>query len=132
VALATKELAQLGLVQPDQIERGFVVRMPKAYPFYDKAYHANIDTIRTWIADEVPNVHPVGRNGMHRYNNQDHSMLTAILSVQNIRRARSTTCGRSTWRTTTTRSRPAGSTTAATPPSTRTRTTPSPPTLGRA
>jgi protoporphyrinogen oxidase len=84
VALATKELAQLGLVQPDQIERGFVVRMPKAYPFYDKAYHANIDTIRTWIADEVPNVHPVGRNGMHRYNNQDHSMLTAILSVQNI------------------------------------------------
>ncbi len=84
VALATKELAQLGLVQPDQVERGFVVRMPKAYPFYDAAYHANLDTIRGWIADEVPNVHPVGRNGMHRYNNQDHSMLTAILSVQNI------------------------------------------------
>ncbi len=84
VALATKELAQLGLVQPDQIERGYVVRMPKAYPFYDKAYHANLQTIRDWIAQEVPNVHPVGRNGMHRYNNQDHSMLTAILTVQNI------------------------------------------------
>jgi protoporphyrinogen oxidase len=84
VALATKELATLGLVQPDQVERGFVVRMPKAYPFYDKAYHSNIDTIREWIAAEVPNVHPVGRNGMHRYNNQDHSMLTAMLSVENI------------------------------------------------
>ncbi|MCW2777886.1 MAG: amine oxidase [Frankiales bacterium] len=84
IALATKELATLGLVQPDQIERGFVVRMPKAYPFYDKAYAGNIDTIKDWIAAEVPNVHPVGRNGMHRYNNQDHSMLTAILSVQNM------------------------------------------------
>jgi len=84
VALATKELAQLKLVQPDQIERGYVVRMPKAYPFYDKAYHANLDTIRGWIAAEVPNVHPVGRNGMHRYNNQDHSMFTAMLTVENI------------------------------------------------
>ena len=84
VALATRELAQLGLVQPDQVERGYVVRMPKAYPFYDKAYNSNIDTIRHWIAAEVPNVHPVGRNGMHRYNNQDHSMLTAVLTVQNI------------------------------------------------
>ncbi len=84
VALATAELATLGLVQPEQVERGFVVRMPKAYPFYDRAYHANIETIRAWIAREVPNVHPVGRNGMHRYNNQDHSMLTAILSVRNI------------------------------------------------
>ena len=84
VALATKELAQLGLVQPDQIERGYVVRMPKAYPFYDKAYHSNLDTIRRWIDAEVPNVHPVGRNGMHRYNNQDHSMLTALLTVENI------------------------------------------------
>jgi len=84
VALATKELAQIGLVQPQLVERGFVVRMPKAYPFYDKNYHANLDTIQRWIAAEVPNVHPVGRNGMHRYNNQDHSMLTAILSAQNI------------------------------------------------
>ncbi len=84
IALATKELAQLELVAPDQVERGFVVRMPKAYPFYDKAYAGNLDTIRTWIADEVPNVHPAGRNGMHRYNNQDHSMFTAILSAQNI------------------------------------------------
>ncbi len=84
IALATKELAQLELVAPDQVERGFVVRMPKAYPFYDKAYAGNLDTIRTWIAAEVPNVHPAGRNGMHRYNNQDHSMFTAILSAQNI------------------------------------------------
>ena len=84
VALATRELGRLGLVRPELVERGFVVRMPKAYPFYDRAYNSNIDTIRTWLTAEVPNVHPVGRNGMHRYNNQDHSMFTAILSVRNI------------------------------------------------
>jgi protoporphyrinogen oxidase len=84
VELATKELASLGLVEADQVERGFVVRMPKAYPYYDKHYAANVDAIRGWLADEVPNVHPVGRNGMHRYNNQDHSMLTAMLTVENI------------------------------------------------
>jgi len=84
IELATKELARLGLVEVDQVERGYVVRMPKAYPFYDKAYAGNIDSIRGWLAEELPNVHPVGRNGMHRYNNQDHSMFTAMLAVENI------------------------------------------------
>jgi protoporphyrinogen oxidase len=78
------ELEWLGLVQADDVESGYVVRMPKAYPMYDATYKANVDTIRSWIADHAPNVFPVGRNGMHKYNNQDHSMFTAMLSVENI------------------------------------------------
>jgi protoporphyrinogen oxidase len=84
VALATKELAELGLVQADQVETGYVVRMPKAYPFYDEHYKANVEIMRSWLAENAPNVYPVGRNGMHRYNNQDHSMFTALLSVENL------------------------------------------------
>ncbi|MFY1672383.1 NAD(P)/FAD-dependent oxidoreductase [Plantactinospora sp. WMMB334] len=84
VALGTAELERLGLVRPGSVEAGYVVRMPRAYPFYDFAYRENVDTIRAWLAAEVPNVHPVGRNGMHRYNNADHSMMTALLSVSNI------------------------------------------------
>ncbi|MER7889797.1 NAD(P)/FAD-dependent oxidoreductase [Micromonospora sp. NPDC094482] len=84
VAMATAELKRLGLARSGAVEAGYVVRMPKAYPVYDERYQHNIDVIRTWLAREVPNVHPVGRNGMHRYNNQDHSMLTAMLTVENI------------------------------------------------
>ena len=58
--------------------------MPKAYPVYDATYVANVDVLRAWLAQNAPNVHPVGRNGMHKYNNQDHSMLTAMLVVENI------------------------------------------------
>ena len=84
VALATRELATIGLVEPTQVQQGYVVRMPKAYPVYDDEYRAAVDTMRRWLAAEVPNVHPVGRNGMHKYNNQDHSMYTAMLTVENI------------------------------------------------
>jgi protoporphyrinogen oxidase len=79
-----KELEQLGLVKAADVEAGYVVRMPKAYPVYDEAYQRNVDTLRAWLAENAPNVHPVGRNGMHRYNNQDHSMYTAMLTVENI------------------------------------------------
>ena len=58
--------------------------MPKAYPFYDEHYKANVARIVEWLDECVPNVHPVGRNGMHRYNNQDHSMYTAMLTAENI------------------------------------------------
>jgi protoporphyrinogen oxidase len=85
VRLATAELEQLGLIEPGRVEAGYAVRMPKAYPVYDDRYQANLDVIRAWLDAEVPNVHPVGRNGMHRYNNQDHSMLTALLAAENIR-----------------------------------------------
>jgi protoporphyrinogen oxidase len=84
VALGQKELAELNLVTGDVVEQGFVVRMPKAYPVYDEHYKRNVDVIRGWLAEAVPNVHPVGRNGMHRYNNQDHSMFTAMLTAKNI------------------------------------------------
>ena len=82
---ATRELAA---ARPGpsraRVEAGYVVRMPKAYPVYDEDYKANVDVLRDWLAAHAPNVHPVGRNGMHRYNNQDHSMYTAMLAVENI------------------------------------------------
>jgi protoporphyrinogen oxidase len=84
VALGTRELVQLGLVGPGQVAAGYVVRVPKAYPVYDEGYAERVDVLRAWLAEAVPNVHPVGRNGMHRYNNQDHSMLTAMLVVDNL------------------------------------------------
>jgi protoporphyrinogen oxidase len=84
IALATAELERLGLVQPGRVEIGYVVRIPKAYPVYDEAYQHNVDVLRQWLAEQVTNVYPVGRNGMHRYNNQDHSMMTAMLTAENI------------------------------------------------
>jgi protoporphyrinogen oxidase len=84
VALATKELVTIGLVNASDVEAGYVVRMPKAYPVYDDVYRENVDVIRRWCEEHAPNVHPVGRNGMHKYNNQDHSMYTAMLTVENI------------------------------------------------
>lgn len=83
VKLATKELGMLGLVDPNDVEDGAVVRMPKAYPVYDSVYVEAVNTIREFLS-ELGNLYLVGRNGMHKYNNQDHSMLTAMLSVKNI------------------------------------------------
>jgi protoporphyrinogen oxidase len=79
-----RELQILGLVDPTKVEAGYVVRMPKAYPFYDERYKEHVARIVEWLEDCAPNVHPVGRNGMHRYNNQDHSMYTAMLTAENI------------------------------------------------
>ncbi len=84
VTMATRELAAIGLIEPTHVQQGYVVRMPKAYPVYDDTYRDAVDTMRRWLATEVANVHPVGRNGMHKYNNQDHSMYTAMLTVENI------------------------------------------------
>ena len=58
--------------------------MPKAYPVYDEHYYDNVSILRKWLEANTPNVFPCGRNGMHKYNNQDHSMFTAMLSVENI------------------------------------------------
>ena len=80
----TAELQRLGLVDPSRVEAGYVVRMPKAYPYYDTDYKANVEVIRSWLEANAANVFPVGRNGMHRYNNQDHSMYTAMLTVENL------------------------------------------------
>ncbi|MDQ3145768.1 MAG: NAD(P)/FAD-dependent oxidoreductase [Actinomycetota bacterium] len=85
VELGKRELVSLGLLDdPSVVESGYVVRMPKAYPTYDETYTQNVDVLRAWLAANAPNVHPVGRNGMHKYNNQDHSMYTAMLTVENI------------------------------------------------
>ena len=84
VRQGAEELGRLGLLDPSQVEAGYVVRMPKAYPYYDQDYSANVDMIRAWLAENAANVFPVGRNGMHRYNNQDHSMYTAMLTVENL------------------------------------------------
>jgi protoporphyrinogen oxidase len=84
VELGKRELTKLGLVDAGKVEAGYVVRMPKAYPVYDEHYKAHLAVMRGWLEEHAPNVQPVGRNGMHKYNNQDHSMLTAMLSVENI------------------------------------------------
>jgi protoporphyrinogen oxidase len=84
IELGKRELAQLGLMDANDVEGGYVVRQPKAYPMYDDRYRANVDVLRAWLGEHASNVHPVGRNGMFRYNNQDHSMFTAMLTVENI------------------------------------------------
>jgi protoporphyrinogen oxidase len=84
IALASRELEVLGLVPAAAVQQGYVVRVPKAYPTYDFAYQDNVATIVKWLDVNAPNVYPVGRNGMHKYNNQDHSMYTAMLTVENI------------------------------------------------
>ena len=84
VERARHELDHLGLVPASAVEAGYVVRVPKAYPYYDFSYRRNVATIVEHLGAVAPNVHPVGRNGMHKYNNQDHSMYTAMLTVENI------------------------------------------------
>jgi protoporphyrinogen oxidase len=83
IALARKELGMLGLADPDLVVDGTVVRMPKAYPIYDGEYANYLQKVRTFI-DPISNLHLIGRNGMHKYNNQDHSMLTAMMTVWNM------------------------------------------------
>ncbi len=84
--LAARELDSLGLAKSAKVIDGAVVRMPKAYPIYDSTYRENLDTVRAYI-DPITNLHTVGRNGMHKYNNQDHSMYTAMLAVENMQGA---------------------------------------------
>ena len=81
---AKREMKVLGLLDPAVVEHGYVVRVKKAYPYYDYTYKDNVAHIAAYLEGAGPNVHLVGRNGMHKYNNQDHSMLTAILTVENI------------------------------------------------
>jgi protoporphyrinogen oxidase len=83
IELGKRELEKLGLVQCADVEEGTVVRVPKAYPVYDSTYKDALDTLRRFF-DSFSNLQLVGRNGMHKYNNQDHSMMTAVLAVKNI------------------------------------------------
>jgi hypothetical protein len=83
IDLGKKELETLDLVRANDVVDGTVVRMPKAYPVYDSNYKEMLQIVRQFI-DKINNLQLVGRNGMHRYNNQDHSMLTAIYAKENI------------------------------------------------
>jgi protoporphyrinogen oxidase len=82
IELATRELRALRLTDARVVD-ATVVRMPKAYPVYDSTYHEHLNVARGFL-DQVSNLHLVGRNGLHKYNNQDHSMLTAMLAVRNL------------------------------------------------
>jgi protoporphyrinogen oxidase len=84
IELAKKEMQVLGLCDPASVEGGVVVRQEKAYPVYDDQYRENVEAIREELETAYPTLHLVGRNGMHRYNNQDHAMMTAMLTVRNI------------------------------------------------
>jgi protoporphyrinogen oxidase len=83
VELAKGEIEKLGLARADKVERGFVTRVPLAYPMYDADYGERVETIKGWL-EGLSNLQQVGRNGLHRYNNSDHSMLTAMRAVENI------------------------------------------------
>jgi protoporphyrinogen oxidase len=84
VDLAKREIARIGLMDPAQVEDACVVRQPKAYPVYDDAYRDNVAAVRDELATLYPTLHLVGRNGMHKYNNQDHAMMTGMLTAANI------------------------------------------------
>ena len=84
VDLARHEVGRLGLVDPRRVLEGVVVRVPLAYPLYDSSYRGRVSLIRDYLQRECPNLQVVGRNGMHRYNNQDHAMLTGLLAARNL------------------------------------------------
>ena len=84
IELAKSEIARLGLVAEDAIIDGSVVRQKKAYPVYDDMYQFHVDTIREGLTERFTNLHLAGRNGMHKYNNQDHAMMTGLLTAKNI------------------------------------------------
>jgi protoporphyrinogen oxidase len=84
IELAKRELIKIGLGQEGDVLDGCVVRQKKAYPVYDDDYAQHVETIRQELDCRYPNLHLVGRNGMHKYNNQDHAMMTAMLCAENI------------------------------------------------
>jgi protoporphyrinogen oxidase len=79
-----EELETIGLARAGDVLDGCVVRQAKAYPVYDESYAGHVAAIRRELEEHYPNLYVVGRNGMHKYNNQDHSMMTAMLCVENI------------------------------------------------
>ena len=84
IRLADEELIQLGLVTAGHVVDGTVIRQPRAYPVYDENYEDRISLFREWLDNDMPGLHLIGRNGMHKYNNQDHAMMTGLLTAENI------------------------------------------------
>jgi protoporphyrinogen oxidase len=89
IDLAAAEIEKIGLARKTDVVDGYVVRQPKAYPVYDDDYVKHVDAVRMDVEKACPGLHLVGRNGMHKYNNQDHAMMTAMLTVRNIVAGRS-------------------------------------------
>ena len=83
IELAKRELAALGIARGAPVVDAKIVRVPKAYPIYNSTFRSNLDIIRDYL-DGLANLHTVGRNGMHKYNNQDHSMMAALLAVRTM------------------------------------------------
>jgi protoporphyrinogen oxidase len=83
IHLGKQECAKLGLIDPCEVEDGTVLRMEKAYPVYDESYQAHVNTVRQYL-ETFSNLQTIGRNGLHRYNNQDHSMLTGVYAARNV------------------------------------------------
>jgi protoporphyrinogen oxidase len=83
VKLATDELSRIGLIDPSRVVDGVKIRVPKAYPMYDGTFREDVALIRGFL-ETIENLKTCGRNGLHRYNNQDHSMWTAILAALNL------------------------------------------------
>ena len=84
MALAKREITTIGLMKAEDVVDGCVVRQAKAYPVYDAGYRENVEAVREDLAANYPGLHLVGRNGMHKYNNQDHAMMTGMLTALNI------------------------------------------------
>jgi protoporphyrinogen oxidase len=84
IELAKKEIEKIGLAKAADVLDGCVVRQPKAYPIYDDEYAAHVARLKSEMEARFPSLHVVGRNGMHKYNNQDHAMMTAMLCAENI------------------------------------------------
>jgi protoporphyrinogen oxidase len=84
IELAKMEIQKVNLASSADVVDGCVIRQPKAYPVYDDVYQQHVSTIRKAIDESYPTLHLVGRNGMHKYNNQDHAMMTAMLTAKNI------------------------------------------------
>jgi protoporphyrinogen oxidase len=83
VALGARELARIGLVREDEVEDGCVARVRHAYPIYDTDYAVHLDVVRRFV-DDLEHLRTAGRNGLHRYNNQDHAMLTGMLAARSL------------------------------------------------
>lgn len=83
IDLGIQECMRIGMLERSEIEDGTVVRMKKAYPIYDRDYQSNVDIVRRYL-EGLSNLQTIGRNGLHRYNNQDHSMLTGVYAARNI------------------------------------------------
>ena len=81
---ALHTVAKIGLVSAAEVVGGCVVRQPKAYPVYDDSYRDHMAVVRRDLEQGYPNLHLIGRNGMHKYNNQDHAMMTGMLTARNI------------------------------------------------